>query len=294
MHTPVPRGTPPLHPPQRTLARVRMLLPPAPGQFGDNHTVVEVIRPDEWAQADPFILLMDDRIDGRPAVGPHPHAGFETVTFLVDGSLPAEHRGSSGLQAGDVEWTTAGSGIVHGPDSPGEVRMRALQLWLTLPRESRWTEPDHQLIRREDALVRQEPGVEVRLYSGVTGALVSPTRNRVPVTLADVRLTPGAQVAQGVPASHNGFLYVLEGEARIGPEAQPLAPGQVGWLDRVEGRAGTVLRISNAGAQPLRVLLFTGQRQDTPIAWYGPFVGDTRADLVRSFERFKAGQFRRV
>ncbi|MCI0574044.1 MAG: pirin family protein [Myxococcaceae bacterium] len=279
---------------ERRLGRVRTLRAPARGQFGPDHTVVEVITHDEWEEADPFILLMDDRVDGRLMAGPHPHAGFETVTFLVDGGLPAEHQGEGALSPGDVEWTTTGSGIVHGPDAPIEGRMRALQLWLTLPKALRWTEPDHQFIRRGEALVRSEPGAEVRLYSGTTGSLVSPTRNRVPVTLVDVQLEPGADVTQLVSASHNGFLYVLDGEARIGVDRQPLTPGQVGWLERVSGEGETTLRIANERARPMRVLLYTGQRQNTPLAWYGPFIGDTRADLARSFERYRAGTFRRV
>ncbi len=279
---------------KRKLGRVRTLPPPAPGQFGPAHQVVEVITPDEWREADPFILLMDDRLDGRLQAGPHPHAGFETVTFLVDGSMPAEHQSGGGLRPGDVEWTTAGSGIVHGPAAPIEGRMRGLQLWLTLPRAERWTAPDHQFIRRDEALVRRAPGVEVRLYSGASGRLVSPTRNRVPVTLVDARLEPNAETIERVPAAHNGFLYVLEGEARVGADAQPLAVGQVGWLDRPSGDGETTLRIANEGSSPLRVLFYAGARQDVPIAWYGPFIGDTRADIMRSFERYQSGTFVRI
>jgi quercetin 2,3-dioxygenase len=278
----------------RKLGHIRTLPPPAPGQFGPDHTAIEAIRAGEWADADPFILLMDDRLDGRLRAGPHPHAGFETVSFLVDGNIPAEHQGAGGLRPGDVEWTTAGSGIVHGPDGPIEGRMRLLQLWLTLPKAERWTKPDHQFIRRGDALVRREPGVEVHLYSGRTGTLVSPTRNRVPVTLVDLSLAPGAEVTQIVPASHGGFLYVLDGEARIGADAQSLITGQIGWLDRTAGDGDTEIRIANLGSLPMRVLLYAGQRQNTPIAWYGPFIGDTRADIARSFERYQAGTFLRV
>jgi len=92
---------------------------------------------------------------------------------------------------------------------------RLLQLWLTLPKASRWTEPDHQIIRAADAPMRREPGVEVRLYSGTTGDLVSSTRNRVPVTLVDVRPEPGARVEQQLPASYNGFVYVIDGIAAV-------------------------------------------------------------------------------
>jgi redox-sensitive bicupin YhaK (pirin superfamily) len=279
---------------ERTLRLVRTLPPPSRGQFGHDHAAIEVIRPHEWEDADPFILLMDDRLDGRLAAGPHPHAGFETVSFLVEGSIGAENQEGGVLAPGDVEWTTAGSGIVHGPDRPVEGRFRLLQLWLTLPKADRWTEPDHQLVRSDNAPVRREPGAEVRLYSGTTGTLRSTTRNRVPVTLVDFRVEPGAEVAQQIPASYNGFLYVLEGEARIGKAAQRLASGQVGWLDRASGADATSIKIANMDGQPLRVLLYAGQRQNTPIAWYGPFIGDTRADIARSFERYQAGTFVRV
>ncbi len=280
--------------PDRTLRRIRTLPPASRGQFGPDHTAIEVITPDEWRDADPFILLMDDRLDGRLQAGPHPHAGFETVSFLVHGDIASENESGRRLAPGDVEWTTAGSGIVHGPDRPIVGRFRLLQLWLTLPKADRWTKPDHQLVRRDDVPVRREAGVEVRLYSGATGSFTSSTRNRVPVTLIDVRLEPGKDVTQQLPASYNGFLYVLEGEAQIGNDGQRLVPGQVGWLDLVEGDAETTLRIANASDRPLRVLVYAGQRQDTPITWYGPFIGDTRADIARSFERYQAGTFLRV
>lgn len=279
---------------QRDLGRVRQLAPPARGDFGPHHQVVRVISPQEWRDADPFILLMDDRVDGRLFAGPHPHAGFETVSFLVDGSIPAENQHESRLAAGDVEWTTTGSGIVHGPDEPIDGQFRLLQLWMTLPTSARWTTPDHQMIRRSDAPVRREPGVEVRLYSGTTGSLTVPTRNRVPTTIVDVHLAPGAEVTQIIPASYNGFFYVLEGEASIGASAQRVVPGQVGWLDRATGEGDTAVRIRNGGAGAARTLFYAGERQNTPIAWYGPFIGDTSADIERSIERYKAGTFVRV
>jgi quercetin 2,3-dioxygenase len=279
---------------QRKLGRIRTLPPPSPGQFGPDHTAIEVIRPGEWNDADPFILLMDDRVDGRLLAGPHPHAGFETVTFIVEGSMPAEHRNEGSLAAGDVEWTTAGSGIVHGPNEPLDGQMRVLQLWLTLPKAERWTEPDHQIIRRAAAPVRREPGAEVTLYSGTSGALVSPTRNRVPVTLIDVRLDPRSAIEHHVPATHNGFLYVLEGELRVGTDGPPLLPGQLAWLARDPGVDETRLRLANESSNATRVLLYTGERQNDAIVWYGPFIGDTQADIVRSFEGYRAGAFRRV
>ena len=276
---------------QRKLARVINLPPPKTGQFGPAHKVVEVIRPDQWADADPFILLMDDRLEGKLIGGPHPHAGFETVSLLLQGDIGSE-SGTGWLKPGDAEWTTAGKGIIHG-SSGIEGSMRLLQLWVTLPKKDRWTDPDHQMIPLADVPVRESPGAKIMLYSGTTGTLRSPTRNRVPITLVDVHLEPGAAIDQEVPRSYNGFLYVLEGEARVGADERPLTTSQVGWLDRPEGEGAGALRIANEGHEKLRVLLYSGERQNVPITSYGPFIGDTREDIVRSIEGYQAGLFRR-
>jgi redox-sensitive bicupin YhaK (pirin superfamily) len=276
----------------RALDRVVTLPAPSRGQFGPDHRVVEVITPDQWSHADPFILLMDDRIDGKLIGGPHPHAGFETVTFVVDGEMSSESGAGERLGPGDVEWTTAGSGIVHG--SAGiEGKLRVLQLWLTLPAKDRWTEPDHQRVPAADVPVRREPGAVVHLYSGTTGSLTSTTRNRVPVTLVHVELEAGASVEQAIPLSYSGFLYVLEGQARVGAREHAVTIGQVGWLDRAAGAGDGSLRISNAGEGKLRLVLYAGAPQATPIVSYGPFIGDTPEDILRSFERYRAGTFRR-
>jgi redox-sensitive bicupin YhaK (pirin superfamily) len=275
----------------RTLRRIVDLPPPKGGQFGPDHTVVEVIRPGEWAESDPFILLMDDRLDGKLEAGPHPHAGFETVSYLVHGDIGQE-SGLGRLGPGDVEWTTAGSGMIHGGSAVGvQGRMRLLQLWLTLPSASRWTTPDHQLIPSSAALVRREPGAEVRLYSGQTGALRSATRNHVPVTLVNLRLDPAASITQALPAAFNGFFYVLSGEATIGDDAQQLRPGQVGWLDRPVVSGDSEIQIANRSEQALEVLLYAGEPQKVELVSYGPFIGETRDDIVRSIERYRGGTF---
>lgn len=276
---------------KRSLGRVRTLPAPAQGQFGPDHRVIEVIRPDEWVDADPFILLMDDRIDGHFVGGPHPHTGMETVSFLVSGTLGSEN-GLSRLSPGDVEWTTTGKGIIHGKSTNDELHFRLLQLWVTLPKAERWAEPDHQFVRVDEALVRREPGAQVKLYSGSTGALRSPTRNHVPVTLVEMQLEPGASIEQELPLNYNGFFYVLEGTARIGEDERALTVGQVGWLDRHQGAGMGSIRVANGGSQPLRVLMYAGERQNIPIVQHGPFVGDTREDIVRAYQGYRSGTFR--
>src|SRR5437867_5357189 len=210
----------------RRIARTITPAPPAPGFIGEGHLAVMVVSPDEFTGNDPFILLMDDRLelrDGRPAGGPHPHAGFETVTFMLEGSIHDRDEGV--LEAGDVQWMTAGRGIVHGESVIPRGKTRLLQLWLTLPKSQRTVAPGFRNIRGDSVPVRHEPGAEVRVYSGSSGSQHAPTKNHVPVTLADIRVEPGVSLDQDLPSSYNGFLYVLDGSVRAGEGETPLETG---------------------------------------------------------------------
>lgn len=275
---------------KRRLSRVVTLPPPGPGQFGPAHTVVEVLGGESYGDTDPFILLMDDRIDGQPIGGPHPHAGFETVTLILEGSLVHD---SGRLEPGDMQWMTAGSGVIHGEglEGAGAGRARILQLWLTLPRSKRWAPPGFQDQSYAELPVRREPGVEVRVYSGSSGEVRSKTLNHVPVTLVELLLEPGASVSQELPDAFNGFFYVLEGAITVGPEATPLVPGQVGWLDRPHGGGAGAVRVAAAGEVRARVILYAGEPQQEPLVSYGPFIGDTQADIMRVMGEYREGRY---
>ncbi len=212
----------------RHIARTITTAPPAPGFMGAGHEAVAVVAPEAFSMSDPFIMLMDDRMDlgDRPAGGAHPHAGFETVTLVVEGAIRDRDEGL--LHAGDAAWMTAGRGIIHNEDVRTQGRTRILQLWLTPPKQERWTAPGFQEIHLDSLPVRREDGAEVRLYSGRSGPTRSQTRNHVPVTFADITLAPGTVVEQDLPASYNGFLYVLDGAVVVGDAAVALAKGQVG------------------------------------------------------------------
>lgn len=279
---------------QRSIARVVKTPAPEPGFMGPGHEAVMVVSPAEFTRNDPFIALMDDRVDrpAGPLGGAHPHAGFETVTFMIEGSIRDRDEGP--MEPGDALWMTAGSGVIHNEEvhSIGG-RMRLLQLWLTLSRAERWAEPRFERIAAADVPVRREPGVEVRLYSGTTGALRSPTRNHVPVTLADVRLEAGASVELELPAPYNGLVYVIEGDVQAGAQASLLADGQVGWLDRPDAEGDSALRLV-AGASGARALLYAGLPTGDPIVVQGPFVGDTKQDITRVYKEYLAGRFPRM
>ena len=199
---------------RRGLAQIVTLPAPGPGFIGEGHTAIHVIDP---AGVCPQRSL--HHAGGRSrrsstwtrAGGPHPHAGFEIMTFAVEGE--ARDRDEGLLRAGDVLWMTAGSGVVHNEDLEPLGKVRILQLWVTLPSASRWVAPRFEHVPREDAPVRQEPGVEARVYSGASGAISSPSHTYLPMTMVDIRLAPNAVFEQEVPSSYNGFLYPLEGQA---------------------------------------------------------------------------------
>src|SRR5882762_9819199 len=160
---------------QRSIERVVNTPPPEPGFIGEGHTAVEVVTSTALEHSDPFVLLMDDRLDikqRRQIGGAHPHAGLETVTLMVEGSLKDRDEGT--MVAGDLLWMTAGKGIVHSEDIEAEGRSRVLQLWIRLSKAERAAQPRFELVKRTTLPVRQEAGVDVLLYSGTTGSLKSP------------------------------------------------------------------------------------------------------------------------
>ncbi len=238
-------------------------------------------------------MLADDRVDlppGQRAGGPHPHAGFEIVTFAVEGE--ARDRDEGLLRSGDVLWMTAGSGVVHNEDLEPLGKVRILQLWATLPSASRWAVPRFEHVPREAAPVRQEPGVEARVYSGASGAVHVPSHTYLPMTMVDVRLAPNAVFEQALPSSYNGFLYPLQGQLLVdGAPSQRLSIGQIGWLEF--GGSSTTVRLT-AGEDGSRVMLYAGERQDVPIVTHGPFVGETRSDLVRVSQAYAEGRMPRI
>src|SRR5258708_28157259 len=227
---------------QRSISRVVNVPPAARGFVGSGHLAAPVVCPQNFEMNDPFILLMDDHLDigDRPVGGPHPHAGFETVTLILDGAIFDRDEGGT-LNAGEVQWMTAGNGIIHSEDVRTKGKVRLLQLWLTLPKNKRWVAPDFQTINVNEVPVRRKNGAEIRVYSGSSVGLHSGTRNHVPVTMVEINLEPHASAELDIPTSYNGFAFVIDGSVQIGGKV--LNTGQVGWLDRPTGSGTSVLRV---------------------------------------------------
>jgi redox-sensitive bicupin YhaK (pirin superfamily) len=244
---------------------------------------------------DPFLLLdefgtdrPEDYIGGFPS---HPHRGFETVTYMLDGRM--RHRDNHGhegvLVPGSVQWMTAGRGIVHSEMPEQEQgRMRGFQLWLNLPARDKMTAPKYQEFGPERLpTVHPATGVSVKVIAGRVGDSLGPIVQPAtdPIYL-DVTVDAGARFEQPLPTDHSAFVYVYEGELRVGsdasaatiasPELAVLSPGASVAL---EGRAARSRAIIVAG-RPLR----------EPVARHGPFVMNTREEIVRAFADYNSGR----
>jgi redox-sensitive bicupin YhaK (pirin superfamily) len=270
----------------REITRTVTAPAPAPGFIGPGHTAVEVVRPSALSASDPFVLLMDDRLDipeRRQIGGAHPHAGLETVTLVLQGTLHDRDEGA--LSQGDLVWMTAGRGIIHSEAIETQGRSRILQLWIALSARDRAVAPQFEIVRKQDAPLVRGPGAEARLYSGVSAGVRSPTKNRVPITMLDLVLAPGATFEQEIPISYNGFAYMIDGSACIG--ARTLTAGQVGWFAPAAANALVIA----AGEDRARLVLYAGEPIGEPLVQHGPFVAGSLVEIAEFHRRFRAGAF---
>lgn len=263
-----------------------------PGFLGSGHIAVPVIQRD-FSETDPFIMLMDDRLDKKdtsPAGGPHPHAGFETVTLMIEGDL---NLGTHSMKAGDMQMMTAGSGIIHTEIIDKPVKLQILQLWLSLPQKDRWVTPRVQDISLEHVPYHSENGMSIRLYSGSLNGLHSPVKNYAPLILADIQLEPGTADTLHLPANYNGFVYVLKGNITVGDNRQPLQEQQVGWLNLLSNEDESELEIA-AGNEGARLVLYAGKPTGDAIKPYGPFIGNNSQDIIRLYQEYHDGKMQHI
>ncbi|MEP7110941.1 MAG: pirin-like C-terminal cupin domain-containing protein [Ferruginibacter sp.] len=272
----------------------RILNPQASqGFLGPGHEAIPVIDGSNFEQTDPFILLMDDRLNlkGDGTVGgPHPHAGFETVTLVLENDDENQFKT---LHAGSLEWMTAGSGIVHTEEISKKVKMRILQLWLVLPKARRWAPPKWQELLLENVPVKKEGSSEIRVYSGTSVGITAPTQNETPAIIVDFNLEVGRRVVQELPANYNAFIYVIRGSVEVGEERKNVGEQQVAWLDRSSEQAGSEIRFQG-GENGGRFIFYAGEPQGAPIVSHGPFIGDTNEDIIRLYQEYRQGKMGHV
>lgn len=271
----------------RSINRFTRIPALGPGFGGDRHKAALVIAPGDLPATDPFFLMADDNITREGRFGEsHPHAGLETVTFMLNGTM--EDTGGR-LEEGDVEWMTAGSGIVHSENATVSTGMRLFQLWLILPEAQRNMPPRVQILRRAEMPVHTGLGIVATVYSGKSGSAVAPTMNAVPITLIDIRLGPRATFTPELPASYNAFVVGIAGDLEAGATAETLAEGTVGWTGPMgDGDSLLTLRAGHGGA---RVLLYGGQPQNISVVAKGPFIAGSQNELAGYFSAYRQGKF---
>jgi len=255
-----------------------------------------------FSEFDPFLLL--DEM-GPMEVGPgeakgapdHPHRGFETVTYLLSGEM--EHRDSRGhagrLRPGDVQWMTAGAGVVHSEMPSREFqraggRMHGFQLWVNLPRVEKMTQPRYQEIPREriPKAMSVDGLVTVSVIAGEALGQKAVIKTHVPIMYLHYALKPGGVVKQPVPSDYNGFAYTVEGSGLFGEEREKAGDGQMVMF----ASDGDAVRIENPASanETLDVLLIAGVPLNEPIARYGPFVMNTEAEIGQALEDYQHGR----
>ncbi len=253
---------------------------------------------------DPFVHMDQmgevDYAPGEPKGTPwHPHRGFETVTYMIDGII--RHQDSNGggglITDGDTQWMTAGSGLIHIEAPPEEVVMRGglfhgFQLWVNLPAKLKWNPPRYQDIRGRavSLLSSLDGGALLRVIAGEVAGHQGPGVTYTPITLLHATLAPGAQLRLPWRPDFNALVYVLAGSGSVGTQRRSVRVGQLA----VYGLGDVVTVAANAHQESrspqLDVLMLGGLPIREPVAAYGPFVMNTRAELIQAFEDYQAGR----
>ncbi|MCA0394027.1 MAG: pirin family protein [Proteobacteria bacterium] len=277
-------------------ARIARKVRGMPASDGAGVKLTRVIGSGELPDLDPFLLLdefgtdkPEDYLAGFPE---HPHRGFETVTYMLDGRMRhRDNHGNEGLLVpGSVQWMTAGRGLVHSEMPEQEAgRMRGFQLWVNLPAKDKMTDPRYQEFPPEQLpVVHPAEGVTVKLIAGevdgVRGPISQPATD--PVYL-DIALAPGAAWTHALPEGHNAFAYAFEGALSLGEgeDARPLAAQEMAVLG---GGDVLALKAGDAGA---RLIVVAGRPLGEPVARHGPFVMNTRQEIMQAFVDFQEGRF---
>jgi redox-sensitive bicupin YhaK (pirin superfamily) len=279
-----------------TTRKLERVIPSIPASDGAGVKLRRSLGASQLARHDPFLMLdeffsddPDDYLAGFPS---HPHRGFETVTYMLDGHMQHkdDHGNTGDLGPGDVQWMSAARGIIHSEmPQQTEGRMRGFQLWLNLPAKEKMKPAAYRDIKANEIPSVKSEGVETRVVAGTLGSTVGPIHGgSTDPYYFDVHLTPGAVFEAALPAGHNAFLYVYEGEALVGAALTPLAHRSAGLLSADEDS----VRLE-AGTKGARVLLLAGKPLREPVVQYGPFVMNTRQEIEQAIADYQAGTLSR-
>jgi redox-sensitive bicupin YhaK (pirin superfamily) len=262
----------------------------------------------ELGDLDPFIHMDEmGEVEWEPGAAKgtswHPHRGFETVTYMLDGTF--QHQDSNGggglISDGDTQWMTAGGGILHIEAPPEEVvavggTFHGIQLWVNLPSHLKMTAPRYQDIRGGEValLTNHDGGALLRVIAGEVAGHAGPGITHTPIALLHATVQPGAALRVPWPADFNALVYVMAGHGTIGPDRAAVQPGQLAVLAAGDVVALRADQQQDERTPSLEVLVLGGLPIREPVAAYGPFVMNTRAELQQAFDDFSAGRLGRV
>jgi quercetin 2,3-dioxygenase len=274
------------------------------GYEGEGFPVRRAFAGVDLSQLDPFIHMDQmgevDYAPGEPkGTAWHPHRGFETVTYIIDGVF--RHQDSNGggglITNGDTQWMTAGGGILHIEEPPEELVMsgglfHGFQLWVNLPRRLKMTNPRYQDIRAQQVslLSSADGGALIRVIAGDLGGHPGPGITHTPITLLHATLQPGAQLRLPWRRDFNALVYVLAGSGTVGPDHRPVRTGQLATFGTGDALTVQASPVQDGPSRELDILVLGGEPIREPVAAYGPFVMNTRDELAQAFEDFQAGR----
>jgi redox-sensitive bicupin YhaK (pirin superfamily) len=283
---------------------VRTVTTAPSGYEGEGFPVRRAFAGVELRDLDPFIHMDQmgevDYAPGEPkGTSWHPHRGFETVTYMIDGTF--RHQDSTGggglITNGDTQWMTAASGLLHIEEPPEELVMsgglfHGFQLWVNLPARLKMTDPRYQDIRAGQVALLTSPdgGTLVRVIAGEVGGHGGPGVTHTPITLLHATLQPGAQLRLPWRPGFNALAYVLAGSGTVGAEQRPARTGQLAVFGPGGALTFQAARTPDGPSEGMDILVLGGEPIREPVAAYGPFVMNNRAELVQAFEDFQAGR----
>lgn len=270
------------------------------GYEGEGFPVRRAFAGLDMASLDPFIHMDQmgevNYAPGEPKGTPwHPHRGFETVTYMIDGIM--EHKDSHGgggiISGGDTQWMTAGGGILHIEAPPEHLVMsgglfHGVQLWVNLPRENKMAHPRYQDITGSKVALASSPdgGALVRIIAGEIAGMQGPGSTYTPIALSHSTIAPGAALSLPWNRDFNALVYVLAGEGTVGAEKRPIRMGQTALF----GRGDTIEVSASAVGDSLEVFVLGGKPIREPVAMAGPFVMNTKSEVLQAFEDYQAGR----
>ncbi|WP_206492161.1 pirin family protein [Rhodococcus sp. KRD162] len=270
------------------------------GYEGEGFPVRRAFAGLDLASLDPFIHMDQmgevNYAPGEPKGTPwHPHRGFETVTYMIDGIM--EHKDSHGgggiISGGDTQWMTAGGGILHIEAPPEHLVLsgglfHGVQLWVNLPRENKMAHPRYQDITGSKVTLASSPdgGALVRIIAGEIAGMAGPGSTYTPIALSHSTIAPGAALSLPWNRDFNALVYVLAGEGTVGAEKRPIRMGQTVLF----GRGDTIEMSASAVGDSLEVFVLGGKPIREPVAMAGPFVMNTKSEVLQAFEDYQAGR----